>query len=326
MKRLGVLVAVGVLMTSPVQGESLSADPTGEGRKKEKETGGPTIMQKLQGAQQPAAAAPPPAPQPQPQPEASEAKPAKAAQTKFKRRKKKTARRKPSPEPSQKKVADAEAQWWEKTGNPVVFTFSECVGKYATSETRTGSKSSYPEFVTAAMNGPCKGQFDTMAQVLLERHGETGFRKIAKELITTTFIPAVKLAAEQAQAELDEKQAEVEEAQLIEGQAAAQQDQQTKLAMEAELRQAKEAMLDCFAGESDRLASTSSLAAERLVGPVIDSCRGKSDAFFMKLHALYPDAAAGLSGKTDAVLDGSYRPAIVTRINSMRAGTIASGK
>ena len=105
-----------------------------------------------------------------------------------------------------------------------------------------------------------------------------------------------------------------------------EQKQNRKVSLERELKQAKEAMLGCFAAESDRLASTSNFAAERLVEPVIESCRGRADVFFAKLHALYPDAAAGLAGKTDAVLDGSYRPAIVSRINSKRAAMLASGQ
>lgn len=206
---------------------------------------------------------------------------------------------KAAPEPRRAKRSRDEEQWWETVGNPAVFAFSNCVAGHAEAETRRDSRASYPEMVTQAMNGPCKSEFDAMAHLMLARHGEDGFRKIAKELIGTTFLPAVREAVQRVQAGAEQTEAD-------------------KARLENEMRAAKEAMLGCFVGEADRLAAISGVAADRLADAVIASCRPKADLFFTKLDELYPDAA-GPADKASAIIASSYRPAIVTRINSLRA-------
>lgn len=213
---------------------------------------------------------------------------------------------KPKPEPEPKPKSEAEQKWWEEVANPVVFTFRDCLAKHTAAEIRRGSQSSYPEFVTEAMHGPCKGEFATMAKLILDEHGEDEFAKIAKELIATTFMPAVKEAAENAPAEVEDEE------------------QDPTAVLKAEMHRDKEAMFGCFTNEADRLATTSTAPAEQLAQSVIRSCRPRAQAYFDKLAQLYPGAAGASDDNSTAILNTTYRPAIVSRIKHMRASTLSS--
>jgi hypothetical protein len=215
----------------------------------------------------------------------------------------------PEPEPEPQRTPEeeaAEAQWWEEIGNPAVAAFSRCLAVYVADETSLGSQASYPEFVTAAMHTQCSREFGAMAHVILEHHGEDNFAKIARRLIATEFVPTVKQVAEGGLPEEDPPEA-------IEP----DNDGPT---LEAAMRQSKEAMFGCLMNEADRLAATSAASPERVADLVIASCQTSAEAYFSKLEQLYPGATRGSAGeKSAAILDASYRPAIVQRIDAMRA-------
>jgi hypothetical protein len=228
----------------------------------------------------------------------------------------------PKPEPEPKRTPEeeaAEALWWKETGDPAVAAFRRCLAEHVADETGRGNQSSYPDFVTAAMNGRCSRDFSAMARLILDRHGEDNFAKIARKLIATEFVPAVKQAAEGGAPEA------IQPADGRPSQAIGLED--GKSALEVEMRRSKEAMFGCFVGEANRLATSSVAAAERVADLVIASCQSSAEAYFGKLDQLYPRATGGEASQTaTAILDASYRPAIVQRIDSVRAdGGLADG-
>jgi len=219
--------------------------------------------------------------------------------------KKKPSRRvaEPEPEPEPKltpEEQEAEDRWWKETGDSAVAAFSRCLAEHVVDETSSGRESSYPDFVTTAMNGRCSREFAAMAQLILDRHGEDNFARIARKLIATKFVPAVK--------------------QVVEGGAPeAIPPQDDKPALQAGMRQSKEAMLGCLMDEADRLAAASAAAPEQIADRVIAACKDMADVFFGKLEQLYPGATGGKEGFA-AILDASYRPAVVQRIAGVRDG------
>jgi hypothetical protein len=222
--------------------------------------------------------------------------------------KQQTRKRAPEPEPDPepqltRKEKEAEDRWWKETGDPAVSAFSRCLAEHVIDETSRGNQSSYPDFVTTAMNSRCSREFAVMAQLILDRHGEDNFARIARKLIKTTFVPAVK--------------------QVVEGGGLPEeiQPEMDKPTLEADMRRSKEAMLGCLVNEADRLAASSAAAAERLADRVIAACQTTAEAFFGKLELLYPGATGGeTSAKSAAILDATYRPAIIQRIASVRGG------
>lgn len=211
----------------------------------------------------------------------------------------------PEPEPEPKltrKEQEAVDQWWKETGDAAVSAFSRCLTEHVVDETSSGSQSSYPEFVTTAMNGRCSREFAAMAQLILDRHGEDNFARIARKLIATKFVPAVKQVVEGGPPEAIPPDA-------------------SKPALQAEMRQSKEAMLGCLMDEADRLAAASPAPPEQVADGVIAACQTRADAFFGKLEQLYPGATGGKAGFA-AILDASYRPAIVQRIAGARDATM----
>lgn len=210
----------------------------------------------------------------------------------------------PEPDPEPKLTAEeqeAEDRWWKEVGDAAVEGFSRCLTEHVVDEVTSGSQSSYPEFVTTAMNGRCSREFAAMAQLILDRYGDEQFARIARKLIATRFVPTVKRVVEAGPPEESEPA-----------------DQRP--ALEAEVRRAKEAMLACLAVEADRQAANSSVEAERLADRVIAACEASAEAFLGKIEQLYPGATGGEGGeKSTAILDASYRPAIMQRIASVRA-------
>jgi hypothetical protein len=221
---------------------------------------------------------------------------------------------KPAPKPQRPRTPEekaADARWWEETGNPAVSAFSRCLAEHAADETRNGNQSSYPDLVTAAMRSRCSGEFGTMAQLILARHGENGFAKIARELIAKTFVPTVKQAVERGPSELIEPP---HDAATIVDDASA---------IEVEMRQSKEAMFGCLVSEADRLAASSPAVAERVADMVIASCQNSAEAYFRTIEQLYPGTmAAEASEASAAILEASYRPAIVQRIEAVRSNGV----
>ena len=221
------------------------------------------------------------------------------------KRSKRAFEREPAPEPEPKLTAEqqeAEDRWWKEVGDGAVAAFSRCLADFVVEETTSGSQSSYPDFVTAAMNGRCSREFAAMAQLILERHGQENFARIARKLIATKFVPAVKQVVEQGPAEIV-------------------QPAPAKPSLEAEMRQTKEAMIGCIVVEADRLAAVRSEPADRVADQVIAACQGRAEAFFRTLEQLYPGSTGGKTGQGPAaVLDASYRPAILERIATIREG------
>ena len=227
--------------------------------------------------------------------------------TKKQRSKKVIALPEPEPEAEPKLTPEqqaAEDLWWKETGDKAVAGFSSCLTEHVAEETSGGSQSSYPDFVTEAMNGRCSQEFAAMAQTILERHGEENFARIARKLIATKFVPTVKQVVEVGPPE-----------------AAPPQDD--RAALQAGMHQSKEAMLGCLMQEADRMAAASAAAPEEAADRVIAACQDVADAFFARLEQLYPGATGGKAGFA-AILDASYRPSVVQRIASVRLNPIAA--
>ena len=218
----------------------------------------------------------------------------------------------PEPEPDPKLTAEqqeAEDRWWKETGDPAVAVFSRCLGEHVIDETSSGSRSSYPDFVTSAMNGRCAREFAAMAKVILDRHGQDNFARIARKLIATKFVPAVKQVVEGGAPQVIAPEVIAPEV--------------AELTLKAELRQSKGAMVGCITGEADRLAASSTEAPERVADRVVTSCQTMAEAYLGTLEQLHPGVLRGnTSQEAAAVLDASYRPYIVQRIAAKRAGGV----
>lgn len=120
------------------------------------------------------------------------AKPSKSRASKPTKRKtvrKRSSKRRASRKRRSRKLS-SEARWWQKTGNPAVFAFRDCINGDVASDPSVLQKQSEHERIVRAMDGNCSAEFDSMAKTLAARFGEKGFRRLSKELIQTTFLPA----------------------------------------------------------------------------------------------------------------------------------------
>jgi hypothetical protein len=204
----------------------------------------------------------------------------------------------PEPEPTlTRKEQEAVDRWWHEVGNAAVAAFSRCLQEHVIDETTRGNQSSYPDFVTTAMNSRCSREFATMAQLILDRHGEDNFARIARKLIATRFVPAVKQVVEGGPSQM----------------LPPEDDRPT---LEAEMRRSKEAMLGCLETHADRLAATSAAPPDQLADRVVAACQATAEAFFGKLEQLWPGTMGGEDPA--AIIDASYRPAVIRRIASVR--------
>lgn len=248
----------------------------------------------------------------------AEAEPAAAEEEAPQQKRKRSTRTfepEPAPEPEPKltpEQQEAEDQWWKEVGDEAVAAFSRCLAEYVVDETTSGSQSSYPDFVTTAMNSRCSREFAAMAQLILERHGQENFARIARKLIATKFVPAVKQVVEGGPAEAIQPEA-------------------AQPSLEAEMRQTKEAMFGCLVAEADRLSADRAAAADLVADRVVAACQTAAEAYFAKLEQLYPGATGGKAGQgSAAILDASYRPSIIERIATIRgdggAGAVGVGK
>ncbi len=109
----------------------------------------------------------------------------KAVRKRITKRKTRTKRR--------TRKSNAEARWWEKTGNPAVFAFRDCLNGDVTSALVVLQDLSEHDRIIRAMDGNCSDEFDHMAKTLSARFGEKGFRRLSLELIQTTFLPAAAI-------------------------------------------------------------------------------------------------------------------------------------
>jgi hypothetical protein len=213
----------------------------------------------------------------------------------------------PDPEPTlTRKQQEAVGRWWNEVGDAAVARFSRCLQEHVIDETTRGNQSSYPDFVTTAMNSRCSRQFAAMAQLILDFHGEDNFPRIARTLIATKFVPAVRQVVEGGPSQMLPPD-------------------DVRPTLEAEMRQAKEAMLGCLETQADRLAASSAAPPEQVADRVVAACEAPANAFFGKLEELWPGTMAG--EKPAAIIDASYRPAVIRRIASLRGDSevVATG-
>ena len=208
----------------------------------------------------------------------------------------------PEPEPTltrkQQEVVD---RWWNEVGDAAVARFSRCLQEHAIDETTRGNQSSYPDLVTTAMNSRCSREFAAMAQLILDFHGEDNFPRIARKLIATNFVPAVRQVVEGGPSQMLPPD-------------------DVRPTLEAEMRQAKDAMLGCMETQADRLASASAAPPEEVADRVVAACETMAETFFGKLEELWPGTMAG--EKPAAIIDASYRPAVIQRIASVRGDSV----
>jgi hypothetical protein len=204
----------------------------------------------------------------------------------------------PEPEPTlTRKQQEMVDRWWNEVGDAAVARFSRCLQEHAIDETTRGNQSSYPDLVTTAMNSRCSREFAAMAQLILDFHGEDNFARIARKLIATNFVPAVKQVVEGGPSQMLPPE-------------------DVRPTLEAEMRQAKEAMLGCLEVQADRLAASSAAPPEQVADRVVAACEATAETFLGKLEELWPGTMAG--EKPAAIIDASYRPAVIRRIASVR--------
>jgi hypothetical protein len=204
----------------------------------------------------------------------------------------------PEPEPTlTRKQQETVDRWWNEVGDAAVAKFSRCLQEHAIDETTRGNQSSYPDLVTTAMNSRCSREFAAMAQLILDFHGQDNFARIARKLIATNFVPAVRQVVEGGPSQM----------------LPPEDDRPT---LEAEMRQAKDAMLGCLETQADLLAASSAAPPEQVADRVVEACEASASAFFGKLEALWPGTMA--NEKPATVIDASYRPAVIRRIASVR--------
>ena len=245
----------------------------------------PSVLGKTDEAQDTEATDAEPAPEPAPEPRRQQPR-------------RRAAEPQPEPEPTlTRKEQEVVDRWWNEVGDAAVTTFSRCLQEHVIDETTRGNQSSYPDFVTSAMNGRCSRQFAAMAQLILDFHGEDKFARIARKLIAEKFVPAVKQVVEGGPSQMlppaDERPT-----------------------LEAEMRKAKEAMLGCLEAQADRLAATSAAPPEQVADRVVAACDAPAKTFFGKLEELWPGTVRG--EKPAAIIDASYRPAVIRRIATVR--------
>jgi hypothetical protein len=236
----------------------------------------------------------------EPATEASDAEPAAepAPEPTRQQPRRRAAEPQPEPEPTlTRKQQEAVDRWWTEVGDATVAKFSRCLQEHAIDETTRGNQSSYPDLVTTAMNSRCSHEFAAMAQVILDFHGEDNFARIARKLIATTFVPAVRQVVEGGPSQMLPPEDE-------------------RPTLEAEMRQAKDAMLGCLETQADRLAAATTAPPEEVADRVVAACEAPATAFFGKLEELWPGTMAG--EKPAAVIEASYRPAVIRRIASLR--------
>jgi hypothetical protein len=233
-------------------------------------------------------------------PEPSEAEPAAepAPEPRRQQPRRRAAEPQPEPEPTlTRKQQETVDRWWNEVGDAAVAKFSRCLQEHAIDETTRGHQASYPDLVTTAMNSRCSREFAAMAQLILDFHGEDNFARIARKLIATKFVPAVKQVVEGGPSQMLPPEDE-------------------RPTLEAEMRQAKEAMLGCLEREADRLAAALTAPPEQVADRVVAACQAPAHAFLGKLEALWPGTMAGENPA--AVIEASYRPAVIRRIASLR--------
>ncbi len=236
----------------------------------------------------------------------------------------------------------SEAKWWTDTGNPKVFSFSNCIAVYARQQAQAIPKVNLRSIVAKAIKTDCNGEFASMSNSLAERFGNAKSNKIAKELTGSTFVPAVREAVlkvrdEQRVAAL-EKQAPAQPAPAQPAPAAVSANAlsttsgsdalaaQSPLPVPAnvQLELSKEEMFTCYRDTSDRVGVQSGAPVDVLVDQVLLDCSDNTRAFFDRLFALYPHSPDDQAKRMREAVANNYRPAIAKRIAALKTagGTV----
>jgi len=121
-------------------------------------------------------------------------KKARVKKTRKTRKSRKTRKARKTKRVSRDDKKVAEELWWQKTGNPAVFVFRDCLNFHAVRLRELAGPVPADVQITKAMDETCRTEFDHMARTIAGQFGEDGFRKVSEELIETTFVPAASVA------------------------------------------------------------------------------------------------------------------------------------
>jgi len=236
----------------------------------------------------------------------------------------------------------SEADWWNETGNPAVFTFRDCLSGYSRAQARQHPKLNLKNVLADAIKGECRQQFETVSLALAGRFGDSRGRKMAEELSGSTFVPAVREAVLGVR---QEQKVAAAPAQPAPRPAAAVQPpvpQPASTGADAaasaaaapvpgapqpvgphlELAIAKEEMFTCYRVRTDQAGPQPGKPVDAVVDQVLLDCSDHTRAFFRRLFEVYPHPPAQQADKMRDAIAQNYRPAIASRVEQMRtAGT-----
>jgi hypothetical protein len=240
----------------------------------------------------------------------------------------------------------SEADWWKDTGNPAVFTFSKCLSRYSRAQALEHPKLNLKSVLAKAIKADCEQQFDAVSLALAERFGSKRGRKMAEELSSSTFVPAVREAVlnvrqEQKAALAGNPTQTVAAAPAAPAPAAQPQPASTQPAGTAlatvpapsspqavgphlELAIAKEEMFTCYRTRTDRAGPQPPMPVDAVVDQVLLECSDHTRAFFKRLFEVYPHPEGQQADKMREAIATNYRPAIASRVEQLRAGNVTA--
>ena len=244
--------------------------------------------------------------------------------------------------------AGNEADWWKDTGNPVVFTFRDCLSGYSRAQALQHPKLNLKSVLASAIKGECKQQFDAVSLALADRFGSKRGRKMAEELSGSTFVPAVREAVLNVRQEQNvasggkrTQTAALAPAPAAPAPAAQPQPASTGSAQTAaaaapvpgqpqavgphlELAIAKEEMFTCYRTRTDQAGPQPAKPVDAVVDQVLLECSDHTRAFFKRLFEVYPHPQGQQADKMRDAIATNYRPAIASRVEQLRAGNTAA--
>ncbi|MEE4236870.1 MAG: hypothetical protein V2I51_09120 [Anderseniella sp.] len=241
----------------------------------------------------------------------------------------------------------SEADWWNETGNPAVFTFRDCLSGYSRAQARQHPKLNLKSVLADAIKGECRQQFETVSVALAGRFGERRGRKMAEELSGSTFVPAVREAVLGVRQEQKVAAAPAQPAKpAVAAQPPAPQPQPAStgaadaasaaaaaplpgspqpVGPHLELAIVKEEMFTCYRVRTDRAGPQPGMPVDAVVDQVLLDCSDHTRAFFKRLFEVYPHPPAQQADKMREAIAQNYRPAIASRVEQMRtAGASAA--
>lgn len=245
----------------------------------------------------------------------------------------------------------AEADWWNETGNPKVFSFRDCISGHARAEAQARPKVNLKSVLADAMNGECKAQFAEVSNALVDRFGSKRGRQMAEELSGSTFVPAVReavltvrkeqkvaaqsnrtpartaaAAAPQPSSPVPvpspEPQAQPAGTGAVAATANAPAPEPVGPALDVAI--AKEELFTCYRTHTDAIGPQPGSDVEMVVDQVLLECSDHTRAFFARLFAAHPMTPAKQAEKMREAIAQNYRPAIAERIKTLRASGVAA--